>query len=196
MSATQTNKKVDGRKLRSERSRQAIIDAAIELIKEGVLVPTAQQIVARAGVGIRSFFRHFDDMEALVDAVDNETSPFYRGFFVGQDRSGSLEERILHAAQTHATAYESIRHIVLATLAQTWRYEKLRLRYARHQKNLRAELDNWLPELVEAPPSVREAVDAVASYEMWHRLREIQGLSCESSLEVVVGMMKCLMIKA
>ena len=52
----------DGRRLRSERSRQAIIDAMMELIGEGNLVPTAQQASERAGVGIRTVFRHFSDM--------------------------------------------------------------------------------------------------------------------------------------
>ncbi len=35
----------DGRRLRTERSRQAIIDAGLELIGEGVLAPTAQQVM-------------------------------------------------------------------------------------------------------------------------------------------------------
>ena len=56
---------VDGRRLRSERSVRAIIEAALALQAEGMLVPTAQQISDRAGVGIRSFFRHFEDMESL-----------------------------------------------------------------------------------------------------------------------------------
>ena len=45
---------VDGRRLRSERTRLAIIDAAIALQEEGVLIPTAQQISDRAGVLIRN----------------------------------------------------------------------------------------------------------------------------------------------
>ena len=53
---------VDGRRQRGERTRQAIIEAALSLQEEGVLVPTAQQISDRAGVLIRSFFRHFEDM--------------------------------------------------------------------------------------------------------------------------------------
>ena len=40
----------DGRRLRSERSRQAIIDAMLGLVEEGVLIPTAQQVSSRAGV--------------------------------------------------------------------------------------------------------------------------------------------------
>ena len=53
---------LDGRRQRSARSRAAIIEASFELMQEGVLAPTAQQIAERAGVGIRSFFRHFEDM--------------------------------------------------------------------------------------------------------------------------------------
>ena len=41
--ATQTEA-IDGRRQRSERSRQAIIQAAVAFMEEGVLVPTAQQI--------------------------------------------------------------------------------------------------------------------------------------------------------
>ena len=44
---------VDGRRQRGERTRQAIIEAALSLQEEGVLVPTAQQISDRAGVLIR-----------------------------------------------------------------------------------------------------------------------------------------------
>ena len=60
----------DGRRLRSERSQTAIIEAALTLMEEGTLVPTAQQIADRAGVGIRSFFRHFADMDSLFLAAD------------------------------------------------------------------------------------------------------------------------------
>ena len=54
---TATATKIDGRNQRSKRSRQAIVDALLVLIEEGTLVPTAQQISARAGVGIRTLFR-------------------------------------------------------------------------------------------------------------------------------------------
>ena len=46
------------------------IDALQELVHEGVLVPTAQTVAERAGVGIRTVFRHFDDMETLFATMD------------------------------------------------------------------------------------------------------------------------------
>ena len=180
----------DGRRLRSERSRKAIIDAALALMEEGTLVPTAQQIAERAGVGIRSFFRHFEDMESLSEAIDEQIRDQYEALFLGGERGGSLEERIEHAVERHADAYESVKNVVLSTLAQRWRYEVLRRNYARNQRGLRKDLDDWLPELKSLPRTRREAVDAIASFEMWHRLREHQGLSKKASVEIVSELLK------
>jgi AcrR family transcriptional regulator len=185
---------VDGRRLRSERSRQAIIDAGLALQEEGILVPTAQQISDRAGVGIRSFFRHFEDMETLFQAVDDSIRGSYEALFLGGDRDGTFEERIEHAVERHAEAYESVSSVMLGTRAQLWRYEVLRKNYARNQRGLRKDLDNWLPELKSLPRDEREAVDAIASFETWNRLRETQGLSKKSSIEIIVNLLKSVML--
>lgn len=188
---TETNEKTvpDGRRLRSERSRQATIDATLAFMEEGVLVPTAQQISDRAGVGIRTFFRHFADMESLFQAVDNEIRESYESMFLGGDRVGTLAQRIEHAVERRAKAYEAIKNTVLSTLAQRWRYEMLRKNYARYQRGLRKDLGDWLPELKSLSSPQREAVDGVASFEMWHRLREHQGLSNKACIEIVVGLL-------
>jgi AcrR family transcriptional regulator len=182
----------DGRRLRSERSRQAIIDAALVLMEEGVLVATAQQIAARAGVGIRSFFRHFEDMEALARAIDEQIRDSYESLVLGGDRGGTLGERIEHAVERRADLYETVRNILLSAQAQRWRYEFLRRNHARNQRGLRKDLEDWLPELESLPRSGREAVDAVVSFEMWNRLREHQGLSRKASMEIVKGLLKSL----
>ena len=102
MSGSKKEKAVDGRRLRSERSRQAIIDATEDLMNDGNLIPTAQAIAERAGVGIRSFFRHFADMDSLFTAVDEQGRDRYESRFLGGDREGELDERILHAVERHA----------------------------------------------------------------------------------------------
>ena len=183
----------DGRRQRSERSRQAIIDGALALIAEGILVPTAQQISERAGVGIRSFFRHFSDMEDLFTTVEEQNRESTEALFIGGDREGTTEERILHAVERRAEGYEDQRNIVLTTAAQSWRYEILRKNYARYQRGLRKDLDDWLPELKTLSRPQREAVNAVASFEMWHRLREHQGLSKKYAIEIVVGILNDLL---
>ena len=176
----------DGRHLRSERSRQAILDASIELINEGVLVPTAQLISERAGVGIRSFFRHFVDMESLFKAVEAQGRESTEALFIGGDRNGTLAERILRAVERRSEGYESQKNIILTTAAQSWRHEILRKNYARYQRGLGKDLNDWLPELSCVSSNRREMIDAAASFEMWHRLRFHQRLSKSTSIQVIV----------
>jgi len=189
MSKTAKGEVVDGRRLRSERSREAIIDATLNLMNDGILIPTAQAIAERAGVGIRSFFRHFADMDALFSAVDEQGRDKTEARFLGGDRDGTLEERILHAVERHADGYEAESNTVLSTTAQLWRSEVLRKNYARYQRGLRKDLDGWLPELKKLSRNKREAVDAIASFEMWHRLRYHQGLSKKSTINLLVELM-------
>ena len=58
-------RKVDGRRLRSERTRQAIIEAYLELLRRDPRMPTAAQLAERAGCSVRSIFGRFSDLNAL-----------------------------------------------------------------------------------------------------------------------------------
>ena len=176
---------VDGRRQRGERTRQAIIEAALSLQEEGVLVPTAQQISDRAGVLIRSFFRHFEDMETLFKAADDQLRDSYEALFIGGDRDGFLEERVNRAVERRSAAFEKLKNIFLGTKAQLWRYEMLRKNYARNQRGLRKDLEAWLPELTGLPEVECESIHAIASFEMWNRLRSEQSLSETASISVV-----------
>ena len=66
---SQTTGSKDGRTVRAERTRQALVDALFALLDEGELRPTAERIAKRAGVSERSVFQHFPDREALFEAV-------------------------------------------------------------------------------------------------------------------------------
>ena len=179
----------DGRRLRSERSRRAIIEAALALQEEGVLVPTAQQVSDKAGVGIRSVFRHFEDMESLYASADEQIRDSYEALFLGGDREGSTEERIERAVKRYTEAFESLGNIVQGTLVQLWRYEILRKNYARNQRGLRKDLEKWLPEIAQKARSDREAIHATISFDMWHRLRYHQGLSRQTAINVLVRLL-------
>jgi len=179
----------DGRHLRAERTRKAIIDAAGSMITEGILAPTAQQIADRAGVGIRSFFRHFDDMETLFLTADEESRDSMEALFTGGDRSGILQERIRHAVERRAEGYEIHGNAIRAGKANVWRWKAMRKKYQGYQRDLRKDLDDFLPELKALPRSEREAIDAIASAEMWFRLREEQELSRQRSIEVIVNLL-------
>ncbi|GAA1519525.1 hypothetical protein GCM10009827_038650 [Dactylosporangium maewongense] len=62
-------RRVDGRTLRAERTRRAIVDAHLALLEEGDLKPTAERIAERAGVSLRALWTNFKDMERLFAAA-------------------------------------------------------------------------------------------------------------------------------
>jgi AcrR family transcriptional regulator len=53
----------------AERNRQRILDAARELFAERGLAVTLDDIAHRAGVGVGTAYRRFQDKEALIDAL-------------------------------------------------------------------------------------------------------------------------------
>ena len=184
---------LDGRRLRTQRSKLAMVEAALELIDEGVLLPTAQLVSERAGVGMRTFFRHFSDMEAFFDAVNQHARDTYAQPFVGGDRSGTLEDRIEHAVQKRGTAYDQVSNVMQSTEAMMWHSEVLRTQHAGAERALMRDLEIWLPEVRRLKKPDREAVHAVASFSMWHRLRAHQGLGQKASMNIVIDLLRRLL---
>src|ERR1700684_3299931 len=59
----------DGRLLRRERNREAVVEALLDLYRDGNLQPSSEEIAERSGLSPRSLFRYFDDVEGLVRAA-------------------------------------------------------------------------------------------------------------------------------
>ena len=59
----------DGRLRRSAATRERIVSAMADLIREGVVAPTTDLIASRAGVSSRSLFFRFRDTPELFLAV-------------------------------------------------------------------------------------------------------------------------------
>jgi AcrR family transcriptional regulator len=169
----------DGRVRRSEKSRAAIVDALFALIGEGVLRPTAQQVAERAGVGIRSVFRHFDDMESLFAAMDAHLRAEALSLLREAPAGGSLPERARALVERHVRLFERIAPWKRAANLARWRSPFLRGRHAHLVRELRADLLRSLPELADAPAAVTDALDLVTCFEAWDRLRTDQRLSRE-----------------
>jgi AcrR family transcriptional regulator len=63
--------KHDGRHARRERGRLAAIDATFELILEGQIPPSAEQVAERANISLSSLFRYFDGLADMqLQALD------------------------------------------------------------------------------------------------------------------------------
>ncbi len=186
----------DGRLQRSERSRQQIADAIIELVEEGILIPTAQQVAARANVGIRTVFRHFSEMNELYLLADEQVKAGYNRMFAGGDRSGELEERVDKLIAHLGSAFERTRNLHLSTHAQLWRIDAMRDNYIHNTMRLRRNILSWLPELDDRPQATQDAAYAILSFETWHRLRGIQGLSFKRTQAAIAAMLHALLLRS
>ncbi|MFT5573569.1 MAG: hypothetical protein ACI9FR_002504 [Cryomorphaceae bacterium] len=175
----------DGRVQRSKRSRQKIMEAIFSLNVDGVYVPIAQEVADKAGLGIRTVFRHFSDMERLFVEGDRM---LYAQF---QDQpnvqpAGSLEERIEQFAAIRCDNFERFAPYIRATQAQLWRYNKLRQNYRALTKIHRTRLFSFIPELEEMSKLSQDAADVAMSFESWNRLRFTQRKSKKETRTIMV----------
>jgi AcrR family transcriptional regulator len=168
----------DGRLLRSERSRELIADALYELLREGDIEPSAQKVADRAGVGIRTVFRLFSDMDALYATVNArlefEAAPMLRN---GPPKGAALGERAESLITERLALFERVRVYMRFTNRNRDRSAFLASNYRKLTVRLRERLLRWLPELRDAQSALVEALDQATSFEAWDRLRSDQRLS-------------------
>jgi AcrR family transcriptional regulator len=184
--------KVDGRRLRSDRSRQLIVESMLQLIKEGNLVPTAQQVADHAKVGIRSVFRHFEDMEAIFATADELWRKEFNHGLRTIDPQLPIKQRISLTAEQLGKLFEDHSNILKSTATRRWRSAFLKHNYAGYQDKMRADLKIWLPELEKLNASKQEAVVGILSFEYWDRLRDHQSQTPAACIDAIVDLLNSL----
>ena len=162
--------KQDGRNLRSVNSQKLIVDACIKLFKAGNLEPTAQQVADESGVGIRTVFRQFDEMENLFKSVDAVLSKDY-DFEVRYDPSSSFDARLQSAISHMNAGYEKHKLIMFMTVSKMWKYEFLRKNYLMYQDLIKSKTEEILPEVLSFDTESRHLFHASLSFAMWTRLQ-------------------------
>lgn len=187
------DKPKDGRTLRSERSQQKIVDAIVELIEAGTLVPTAEQVARQAGVGIRTVFRHFNEMNELYVRLDERVKDDYEQWFAGGNREGELDERISNLVIHFGRAFEKTTNLQMSVQAQFWRVESLQKNYEANVQKLRKSLMHWLPELRSMPTEMVDAVCVAVSFEAWYRLRVVQKRSIPATHAAIEALLRGLL---
>ena len=175
----------DGRTRRAARSRTAIEDALFALVGEGNLQPTMQEVAARAGVAMRSVFRHYSDMEGLFAAVDARLRVEALPLLHEPDPTASLPERLRALVRQRTRVFERIGPYKRAADVQRWRSPYIQSSQQLLIDELRTRLRRWLPELAEASADVQAAVELVLSLEAWDRLRTAQGLGRTRTVAVM-----------
>lgn len=201
MTAIDAPRSPDGRAARAARTRDAVIDAFLELIDAGDAQPTARSIATRAGVSLRSVYVRFADLDAvIVSAAQRQwervvaiTEPLPTSgpraarldAFVAQ-RCRVLElvapvRRVAEAQEPESPALQSL----LTWARQTARDEIARV--------FALELD---PLSRAARARLLDALDVAAGTTTWEALRRHRGRSASASRRVVTEMLTAILDRA
>jgi len=190
--------KVDGRRARGLRTRDAIISALLDLIASGDIAPTAQRIADRAGVSVRSVYQHFADVEGLyADAVER-TYEWARGTTEPIDAMMPLDQRV--------DSFVGARAGVLEALLPFHRAVRLMESSSEHVHAARIAMEKWekdriakvfAPELRSMDSARRSAthgaIDALASSDAWDHMRR-NGATARSARLVLSSSIHCLLL--
>ncbi|TAJ87913.1 MAG: hypothetical protein EPO10_07985 [Reyranella sp.] len=178
--------RMDGRALRSERTKQLIIEAYLALLRESPEIPTAAQIAKRAGYSVRSVFERFDDLLALSLAAADYT--FAEGLTQAtiRDLDGTRAQRLRAQVETRAGICERWLPLWRVLLHNQNESEHLKVRigrmrdavWARLALMYRAELDTLADH---ERRMLLIALEQLTDFESWGRMRERHGLSVEQA---------------
>ena len=183
---TEKSNALDGRRQRSERSRAKILRAMWDLLLEGDMDPSAAAIAERAGVGLRSVFRHFEDLETLYRELVLLAESEIAELFMKPFTSTSWREQILELALRNADIWEKI--IVPHTVGELKRFKSTVMMddYKRARVQELAGVKAILPKDIADYENRLYALDSILSFANWRRLRKDRGLSIKKAKEVIL----------
>ncbi|MDB5704523.1 MAG: TetR/AcrR family transcriptional regulator [Sphingomonas bacterium] len=174
----------DGRRRRSETSRDKIVEAMLALVAEGQITPSADQVATRAEVGLRSVFRHFKDMESLYAEMTGRLAGQYAMWLVPYD-SADWRGQMAETIARRLTTYERLMPFKRAADAHRHESPAIQANYSGTLAMMRTRLKSILPEEIAAEEQVFETVDLLLSFETWQRLRMEQGLSVDTATAII-----------
>lgn len=177
----------DGRRARRQRSRDLVVDALLDLLHEGVIRPTAQQVADRSGVSLRSIFRIFDDVETLQAAAASRQLERASHLFVDVPAVGSVADRARAMTEINARLYESVAPVRRAALRAAPESKPLQEQLRRVRGWLRGEIERvFAAELGSDPDEgAAAALETIMSFEAWDQLRTGQELSIDDAVTTV-----------
>jgi AcrR family transcriptional regulator len=175
----------DGRRLRSQESRARIVRAMLDRVEAGDLSPSAEQIAARAGVGLRTVFRHFKHMDSLYHEMSLVIETELRSTFDGPFAATDWRGRLIELVHRRAAIFERIAPFIRASDANRHNSRYLGEDKARMAGAFRRRLEQQMGPEAGADPLRLEALDVLLSYECWARLRSEQGLPPERARDVI-----------
>lgn len=175
----------DGRRRRGQDSRARIVQAMLDLVREGHVSPSAELVASRADVGLRTVFRHFKDLESLYREMSGVIEAELLALADTPFKAAAWRDRVLELVERRGWAYERIAPFKRASEVHRHQSSVLALDNARLVAGAREILKRELPAQLAGVRDLFEAIDLLLSFDAWRRLRQEQNLSVEATTDVL-----------
>jgi len=168
----------DGRRLRRETNRDAVIDALLSLFDEGFYQPTTNDVAERAGISPRSLFRYFEDVDDLTQAAIDRAVTGAAGLLdVGVGPEAPTLDKIEHLVEQRMRLFDVVAPVARAARALSYRNKVVAGQMENSRSFMRGQVNRlFAPELGDSD-TVLPIIDALCSFEVYELLRNDQGLS-------------------
>lgn len=184
----------DGRRLRRENSRQQVIAAMMALVREGMISPRAEDVAARSGVGLRTVFRLFNDMESLYGemmlAIRREIDPMRSAVLTATDP----DEKLVELVEKRAEIFETIAPFQRSARAIRHGSAMLQEDHARLCGMLRKSLALNIATPTDIPRPHFDALDVVMGIEVWLRFRDDMKLGVAEASQAVLAAARAILV--
>lgn len=181
----------DGRTLRAQRTRQAIIDAHMALMLEGDLQPTAGRVAERAGVSLRALWSHFKDLETLFGAAGAKALEIQFADFQPISPELPLNERVELFCRQRARMLDVIAGASRAAQIRLPFSKQLHANRVRHNVRLRAEIEELFAKEIAVVGDAGQrdrfvtALLSATTWASWMGCRDDLTLSFDEATEVM-----------
>jgi len=186
---------IDGRHARSVATRDKIVTALLQLVREGDVTPSAARVAETAGVGLRTVFRHFDEMDTLYremsEVIEAQVMPMMLQPFEASDWRGRVREM----ARRRIGIYETIMPYRISASIKRFQSDFLMHGYHRQLQLERTSLHAILPPAVIADAPVASAIEVTISFQCWRRLRHDQGLAIDDARAVIDTLLEAMLAR-
>ena len=180
-----TSTTTDGRKRRSEDSKRRIVSAMLQLVREGRMAPTAEEVARRAEVGLRTVFRRFNDMESLYAEMSVAINEKVDSIVDSALDSDDWRQNLTRMVDRRLKVYEVIMPYRVAAEALKFQSTVLLNRHMDIVREERQRVLHLLPESLLDDRPLIEALEAALSFDMWNQLRNDQRLNADEAGAVV-----------
>jgi AcrR family transcriptional regulator len=187
--APKAEPRIDRRRLRSARTKQAIIEAYLDLIRDKPQIPTASRIAERAGCSVRSVFERFSDLHALRVAVMDYVLADATARVAMRAPEGDRRARLRTHVETRGMICEQWLPMWRSLTLNQGVSVELRMRVAMVRQIILRRIEMmYEPELSTVPQRQQRqtliAIESLIDFESWGRMREDNGLSVEQACAV------------